>query len=85
MDAVKRLNSPEKREYWKLHKRKGRAKAKSETKEKWGWDSGGRDGEAEEAYKNIIFLQLREKKFEKQYFDEAALLEKKRNAKEYVR
>jgi hypothetical protein len=40
---------------------------------------------AEEKYKAIINLELREKKFQKEYFDEAARLEKKRDPKEYVR
>jgi hypothetical protein len=43
-----------------------------------------KESKAEENYKKIINLQLREKKFAKKYFDEAARLERKRNVKEYV-
>jgi hypothetical protein len=43
-----------------------------------------RETKAEAAYKKIIFLQLREKKFSKQFNDQAWQLEKKRNnGKEY--
>ena len=40
---------------------------------------------AKQEYNRILYLQLREKIFSKQYFDVAAKLEEKRNSgKEYV-
>jgi hypothetical protein len=41
--------------------------------------------DAEGAYRRLVHLQLRERLFEKQYFDVAAKLEMRRNPKEYIK
>jgi len=44
-----------------------------------------KESNAEQNYEKIINLQLREKCFEKRYFDTAAKLEKQRKPGEYIR